>query len=419
LAAYDLNVQNNHFFGNTHIGINHQLIEESRHQRKFNSEGLQNRIEQVGVSGANIDLQHKDDQHELQLGLDAQYNTLISTANVKNILSGEVTPLDTRYPGGDNTMLNAAVYASHIWKINRDWNLTDGIRIGYISLNSNLSDTTFFKFPFTSIQQKSPVYSGSLGLVHHPSPDLKMSFLLSSGYRVPNIDDLSKIFESAGGQIIVPNPNIKPEKTVNAEWGFSKIMNHNTRLETSVYYTSFFDAIQTSSFTYNNQDSIMYDGVLSAVAANQNLGQAYLYGFSGNLKSQMSETLSFLLTMNYTYGRVKTDSSDVPLDHISPFMAKMQIAYSNKKVSTDFYVLYNGWKRLKDYSPSGEDNLVYATPAGMPAWLTANWRASFTASQHFTIQAGIENIFDTQYRVFASGMNAPGRNLYLSLRYSM
>ncbi len=419
MTAYDLNITNGGFFQSTHLGLNYQSIQESRHQRKLNADGLKNRIENVGVSGLNFDIQHKDKHHELQVGLDAQYNVLKSTANAKNIVTGETSPLDTRYPDGDNTMLNAAIYVSHIWKINRDWNLTDGIRVGYANLNSTIQDNSFLNFPYTSISQSNPVYSGSLGVVHHPSDDLKMSFLVSTGYRVPNVDDLSKIFELSDTILIVPNINLKPEKTINAEWGLTKIFNKRTRLENSVFYTSFYDAIQTAPFKFNGKDSIFYADTIMAVFANQNLGRAYIYGFSSTLKTQASDELSFMLSMNYTYGRLKTDSVDVPLDHISPFMAKAQVLYSSKKITSEFFVIYNAWKKLKDYSTSGEDNEVYATENGMPAWFTANWRIGYQATKHFTVQAGVENIFDTQYRVFASGINAPGRNLYLTLRYSI
>ena len=419
MTAYDLNISNDGFFQSTHLGLNYQAIKESRHQRRYTKDGLENRIETVGVAGFNFDMRHNDEPHEVQIGIDAQYNMLKSTANEKNIVTGETSPLDTRYPNGDNTMLNAAIYVSHIWKINREWNLTDGIRAGYATLNSTIQDNSFFNFPSTSISQTNPVYSGSLGVVHHPSDDLKISFLVSTGFRVPNVDDLSKIFESQVGTLIVPNTSLKPEKTINTEWGFSKILNKRTRFENSVYYTTFFDAIATAPFQLNGRDSILYNGTNSPISANQNLGRAYIYGFSTTLKTQASEELGFLLSMNYTYGRLKTDSADVPLDHISPFMAKAQVIYSAKKFTQEFFVIYNGWKKLKDYRLDAEDNEDYATENGMPAWLTANWRLGYQATKHFTVQAGVENIFDTQYRVFASGINAPGRNLYLTLRYSL
>jgi hemoglobin/transferrin/lactoferrin receptor protein len=77
---------------------------------------------------------------------------------------------------------------------------------------------------------------------------------------------------------------------------------------------------------------------------------------------------------------------------------------------------FNGWKKIKDYNPDGEDNGQYATVDGMPSWLTLNWRGSYTVKKYLTIQAGIENILDRNYRYFASGFSAPGRNFILALR---
>ena len=71
----------------------------------------------------------------------------------------------------------------------------------------------------------------------------------------------------------------------------------------------------------------------------------------------------------------------------------------------------------------GEDNIDYATVKGadgegLPAWFTLNVKGSYNLSKNFTLQAGIENILDTEYRIFASGINAPGRNVYAAVRVS-
>ena len=71
----------------------------------------------------------------------------------------------------------------------------------------------------------------------------------------------------------------------------------------------------------------------------------------------------------------------------------------------------------------GEDNIDYATTLGakgqgMPAWFTLNIKGSYNLSSSFTLQAGIENLLDTEYRMFASGINAPGRNIYGTVRIS-
>ena len=97
-------------------------------------------------------------------------------------------------------------------------------------------------------------------------------------------------------------------------------------------------------------------------------------------------------------------------------MARMQLSYTNKKFSSDFFINYNGGKKLTDYYLNGEDNEQYATPDGMPAWFTTNFRASYQVHKLITLQAGVDNIFDTQYRTFSSGINAPGRNLFAAIR---
>lgn len=417
MLSYDLDIKRDgKFFSIYRVNVNHQLIEESRHQRRYRRTGLQSRMEQVSVSGFNLFTQHKSTSHELQLGADGQFNDLESTAREVNIYTNETTALDTRYPDGTNTMTLAGLYLTHLWKFNGKTNLTDGLRVGYSALHSTMVDTTFFKFPFNSIEQRTPTFSGSIGLVHNASEKLKLSALISSAFRVPNVDDLAKIFESTPGSIIVPNDNIKPEKSITYEVGVSRVLGNLARWENTIFYTTFLDAIQTTAFSYAGSDSLFYDGELSRVLASQNIGTAYIYGFSSNFKTAPIGYFSFLASANYTYGRIQEDDGDTPLDHISPFMAKLSVSYEKERFFGEFYGLFNGAKRLADYSDSGEDNLNYATPEGMPAWYTLNLRIGYSFKNDVSFQGGVENIFDTEYRVFASGINAPGRNFYLALK---
>jgi hemoglobin/transferrin/lactoferrin receptor protein len=418
LTAYEMNFVNAaSFFQSAQLNLNYQQLEESRHTRRFNATGLQRRYEKVNVSGINFDLQRYAGKHRLHLGFDGQYSTVQSTAREEDIVTGAVSGLDTRYPGGDNSMKSVAVYLSHTYKIAETLSLTDGFRIGYEQLRAEFTDTTFFRFPFRSAEQDNVVYSASAGLIHSPGEKWKMSLLVSSGFRVPNIDDLGKVFESAPGMLIVPNAGLKPEKTINAEAGITKVFGGKAVLEQVIYYTRFFDAIVTDFFTYEGSDSVFYDGSMSRVLANQNKQKAYLYGFSTALRAQAADDLLLAMQLNYTYGRIETDSSAYPLDHIPPFMMQFHLEYNRKKFKSDFAVTYNGWKRLKDYYLNGEDNEQYATPAGMPAWIAANLHLGYDVHPRLALQAGIDNLLDTQYRTFSSGINAPGRNFTFGIKY--
>jgi hemoglobin/transferrin/lactoferrin receptor protein len=251
-----------------------------------------------------------------------------------------------------------------------------------------------------------------------PAKRWKAAINLSSGFRAPNIDDLAKVFESAGGaMIIVPNPELGPEYTYNADLNLTYHVGEVLRFEGSAFYTLFRDAIVTDRFQFNGQDSIVYNGQLTAVAAGQNKASAYLYGFNAAATARLMPRVTLFSSLNYTYGRyIGLNKEEVPLDHIPPVHGKTRVIYEQGRFTGELFAVYNGWKTLREYNPFGEDNLQYATAQGMPAWYTINLRTGVSIHRYLYLQIALENILDVNYRQFASGISAPGRNLILTLR---
>lgn len=446
LASYELSVAKAGWFDNINLNVNYQDIEESRVQRQFRATNREARIERVKVFGFIMDTRKVWSSHELTMGADGQFNTLKSTGTLTNVNTGVVSNLvDTRYPNGDNTMNNLGFFAQHIYKFkNKKLVLNDGLRLQHSTLNSTIADNSFRNLPYTEINQKNTAVTGNIGLVYLPAPQTKISTHLSAGFRVPNVDDLAKIFESgtSGGirQVVVPNPDIKPERTYNIDLGISQNFGKNLRFEASTFYTWFRDALVKAPFLFNGQDSILYNGVRSQVLANVNANKAYLYGFTAAVYATVKE-FTFSSTISYTEGRFQTDASknsniyekqsngtyalvsrkvsSKPLDHIPPVFGKTSFQYEKNKLMVELFALYNGWKRLDDFNADGEDNPQYATPDGMPGWFTLNMRSSFKVQKNITIQLAVENIFDRNYRYFSSGFSAPGRNFIVALRASL
>ncbi|OSZ79328.1 hypothetical protein CAP35_14035 [Chitinophagaceae bacterium IBVUCB1] len=420
MAAYQFEAKNLHGFANEiNAGVNYQYIQESRHQRTRGSNALQQRFEDVDVVGYFIDIRKKTGKHEITIGTDGQYNYVQSKATSIDIVTKESKPLDTRYPNGGSSMYYGAVYAQHVFKIVKDkLILNDGIRLNYVSLNSRFNDTTFFPFPFSTANQNNTALSGNLGLVYMPAKRWRFAANGSTGFRSPNVDDMAKVFESAAGTaLFVPNPNLQPEYTYNTDLSIAYVANDRIKVEATGFYTWFRNAIIADKFTLNGQDSVMYDGKLTAVLANQNKAEAYLYGFTASITAKLNQYVSLYSSVSHTYGRyINSAGITVPLDHIPPTFGKTSIMYQQKRFNGEVFALYNAWKRLKDYSPSGEDNLVYATPNGMPAWYTLNVRMGYNINPYMGIQIALENIMDSHYRQFASGISAPGRNFVVTLR---
>jgi hemoglobin/transferrin/lactoferrin receptor protein len=80
--------------------------------------------------------------------------------------------------------------------------------------------------------------------------------------------------------------------------------------------------------------------------------------------------------------------------------------------------VFNGWKYIKDYSNSGEDNQIYATQEGMPSWQIWNINTNYQPNKKVNLSFQIENIADLNYRYFASGISALGRNYVLQCKLS-
>lgn len=404
------------------VTLSYQDIEESRHDRRFNNDVRNDRIENIKVWGLTAEFTKSIAQNSLRYGIDGQFNSLLSKAHTTNIVTGEQGPLSTRYPDGDNTMNTMALFATHTLRLSDLWTLNDGLRMGGSWLHSTFIDKTFFPFPYDEVTQNYLVGSGNLGIVYTPT-SWKFSFMGSTGYRAPNFDDLSKVFDSATGTtgepgiLVVPNPELRPEKTVNADFNVTKFFGSNLRIEGVFFATQFYDAIVTQPTTFNGQSQIDYDGYPANVVSSQNAGKAYLYGFSTSMWAQLYDGLTVTASYNYTHGRIKNSGEpNTPLDHIPPLFGRVGVQYNKAKLRSELFSNFSGWKYLGQYSESGEDNLKYATPEGMPSWYTLNLSVGYELNKVFTAQAGVYNIMDLQYRTFASGINSPGRNIFGTVR---
>lgn len=241
-------------------------------------------------------------------------------------------------------MMRNDIYVSYSSERYVATNFTMGARIGYATLTSSIADNSIMPLPFNEIKQQNLTYSGNIGMVHNASENFILKTNLSSGFRVPNIDDLAKIFESGAGTLIVPNKDLKPEQTVTGDFGFvlkSKLNKH--QFDATYFYTQLYDAIVTDRFTFNGQNTYDFGSSdVRNVVANQNLGKAFVTGVNGNIKTTLAKNVQFNGSYTITLGRVTTDGNKRPLDHIPPFYGKLGINYVPNWATFEAYMLFNG-----------------------------------------------------------------------------
>lgn len=421
LASLYLNVKSEgRLFNNMRIVAAYQDIDQERITRRFGKTSRNTQTEDVQVISLNADLMKQvNEKNELRYGLEITSNNVGSVANNTDIVTNVVTPASTRYPDGGSKMSTFAGYLTHSWEISEKAILSEGVRFSQTSLDATFKDTTFFPFPFKSATQSHTALNGNIGIVLMPEDNVRFNILASTGFRAPNVDDLTKVFDSSPGKVIVPNPDLKPEYVYNIEAGFANTFSENRfKFEATYFYSFLNNAMVVKDFKLNGADSVMYNGVKSEVMAAQNADEAYIQGVSAAFTADINSGFSVKGSITYTKGSYKDKTNDtiIPMDHIAPLFGQTGVIHRYKKIKTEFFVRYNGEKKLQDYSPSGEDNLNYATPTGMPKWITFNIKTAIQFNKNIALNLGVENLFDTHYRVFASGVSAPGRNIYVTLR---
>jgi hemoglobin/transferrin/lactoferrin receptor protein len=424
LASYRLTLPEGKLFDKGQIITAFQQFRESRHNRKFGIDWLEHRFEKVKVISLNADFFNKSGKNELNYGIEFTHNTVQSRAQQENIVNGALLSLDTRYPDGGSSTYSSAAYGSLLKKIGANFSLNAGSRFTINQLDSKFVDTSFFPFPFESITQKNIAISGNAGFVFAPRSKWKITGLISSGFRTPNVDDISKVYESNNGNLIIPNPDIKPERTLNYELGANVRIRKKIKADLNLWYTDYRNILTLDSGLFNGSRTVSYQGVNSVVFSMVNKDKAYLWGSGLNviadlLNPEKALSLQFITSINYTYGRIVQPGRDYPLDHIPPLFGRSGLTATKGRLTVELSIIFNGSKDSSDYNLKGEDNHVYsADPVRgyTPSWNCLNIRSSLTLGKFLCLQLALENINDRFYRAFASGISSPGRNFVISLR---
>jgi len=385
-----------------------QRIDEDRYSRKFRVDELLAQKEDVSVFSLNTDfLKIWGSDHKLNYGLELNHNQVESEAWYENIYNNLQTSAQTRYPEGGSETWNASAYASYKWITSEKGVLNTGARYSRAGLSS---DFTAGILPYEHIEINHGAFTGSLGFIYTPSDNWQINTLLSSGFRNPNVDDFGKI-RAKDDYITVPNEDLSPEYSYNAELGISRIVEGYMKLELVGFYTYLQDAIVRTAYQLGGVDSLLYDGDMYKITANYNASQGIIYGGSMRFTANLNRNITLNGTLNYTHGHNITD--DLPLGHIPPVFGRTNITYRRDHFFIDIYAVYQGWKHAEDFSPYGEDNDGEAMEYGFPSWWTLNLKTGFNLGQRFTLMMAMENIFDEFYKPHAAGISAAGRNFLI------
>jgi hemoglobin/transferrin/lactoferrin receptor protein len=407
------------------LTLAYQNYQESRHNRNFtgsNRNRRTDRYEEVKAFSANLDLDKTlSEKVTLFYGAEFITNDVGSTAQRTNIVDGTTSGISTRYPDG-STWKTYAAYLSLRYALSEQWLIHASTRYTHVYTHATY-DLTYFDFPFTEATLNNGALNGSFGLVFNPTTNWKLYTNFSSGFRAPNVDDIGKVFDSTPGTVVVPNPDLEPEKAYSAEIGITGKVAQTLTIDASAFYTLLDNAIARGPSTFNGQSQIDYDGTPSNVLALQNISELTVRGVQLGVQWDITRAFKLASYINLQKGKEKEVESGTNYSptHIAPTFGTTQFSFKTTKFQAMLYANYNGEISYDDLALTERaDSHLYAKDENgnpySPSWFTLNLKTSYAISHIFSLDAGAENIFDKRYRPYSSGITAPGRNIFGTLR---
>ena len=414
------------FYDELKFGSSFQRFSESRNSRIFSDSFLKSREEELDIFSLNLDFFKKiSENSNITYGLEMIENKVGSFAKSINISDLSETPISTRYP--DNSSLNSlGLYINYKTKIIKDVFFQSGVRYSSTVLKSDLSQNNiYYDFMYENTTLENGAFVGGIGLSWVRNIYNNWKFNINTAFRSPNIDDLAKVFDSEPGSVVVPNPDLKPERSFGLEFGGYFRTKNNIELDFSSYVTYLYNSFIRDDFTLSNGVSeIIYDGELSQIQALQNSSKSFIYGIEFGINMFLNKNFRMKSQHNLIAGYELDDLPfGMPVRHIPPNYGNFHLIYNNGDFTIDTYLNYNSKISFNNLAESERAKpYMYALDANgnpySPSWMTFNVRSKYSFSKMLNINFTVENITNKLYRPYSSGISAPGINFIFSFSYA-
>lgn len=330
--------------------------------------------------------------------------------------------------------INTYAYWNNTLRFGSKWKLGLGARYDLIKMNTLESDSLNYhvrrKLYLKGLwnQQstfKAPSYTATLDWT--PVQALTLQAKYSTGFRAPTTDEMWFYFDSPDVVLIEPNPNLKREKAQNTElgfnlrggWGNFKLSGFRTQYRDFIYLSE--TAAMQQAYQHN---TIGADGqrgtfvglpsrALGWSAKNINVDRAEVKGLEvqgrWNLDSiGLPQGLYANWAATYQRGKIKTDQGNYPINALQPFNGLIGIGYEHpeKRWSLALNNSYYGRKNPKDTTAAYDRrNEVFPFAKHSRAVWVSDLVGHYAFGKHFTLRAGVFNLFDKQYYTWDSLRN--------------
>jgi iron complex outermembrane receptor protein len=330
------------------------------------------------------------------------------------------------YSDGIGETRTGALWLQDAWKVEPNLKLTLGGRLEtWRALDGfNVNTTTTAAGVITStaaINQPSldsTNFSPKASLSFDPNKDWNITANFGEAYRYPTVTELYQNI-TVSGVATFANPNLTPEQDLNGELNIERHWNDG-RVRLSLFEERVNNAIisqttnvinstggQTPTTTIGNVDAIRLQGIeLSADKNNVLITGLQLFGSVTYVDSKILSDPTFVSTV----GGTTADGKRVP--NVPDWRATFGATYRpNDSWAYTVAARFSG----KQYSTLDNTDVVSHVFGAFDDFFVVDTKVHYTATQNFSFDFGIDNLFNEQYFLFHP---FPGRTFVIAGKYT-
>lgn len=294
-----------------------------------------------------------------------------------------------------------ALFAENAWNIVDDFTLTSSLRLD--------KDEKFG-------DHWSPKVYGVWGL----NDNWVIKGGVSTGYKTPALRATVAEWGQAtgGGQskgVIVGNPNLKPEKSMNYEMSFNWDNLDNLTAGLTLFNSEFKDKITEIRTCQGASGSMGCDWLgekFDFVSLRENVDKANMRGAEATFGWKVLPNVN--LSANYTF----TDTEQKSGANKGKPLNEMPKHMFNTTADWEINDQFSSWGRVNYRSKTSDYLSRTAMAKGKPAYTMVDVGVNYKPTQNIAVAAGIYNLFDKEIDTATYNYVLDGRRYNLGVTYS-
>jgi hemoglobin/transferrin/lactoferrin receptor protein len=405
--------------------------EEQREKQKFGATTASFERDETESVGLGMDWKNAvGDSHLLTYGFDLDFDRVESVRRDTDLVSSAVTIKDGQF-APDAQYLSFGAFIQDELFVFDDLDVTLGARF-------SAYDFSFDGFGGGPHESGSfSAMTASAQVARDLAPGHRVAATLAQGFRAPNLDDLAKDGDFGGGTEL-HNADLDPERSLTAELAYGYRRNE-LRLDAAVFATEIRDVVGRR---LTDEGAVGVPG--DEVYLRDNAGEVRLFGIELSCEHTLGEgPLSLDAGIAFVRGRQYDDTIDLgsgsaPLDgvdwrRVPPLHGSVGLKWQPRDIrevagllKLDEAHFGLNWADTQDKLHPSDLSDPRIDPNGTPGWARFDLdvsgplgRTSPGIGGPSRWSMGLHNLFDAEYRIHGSGVDAPGLTLVFGLHWAL